>query len=344
MTLCLTLEAQQSPLPAAEFWTRFPNVTFDAHPGTAFVKTSARHDYEVQFGPGDRLTHAEFELSGDAASDDALWSGLFEVMQAGYLVVSEDGFVAAASGADVAGLAIDDPVIEHPATPEELRDFLFGEDEEIEPETPGLSDLLVERGYRAAKGEFGPILRKTLWDANLHVEIEPSGRGDSFSFDAAPGLAISFFDPRFAVLMQRCFEDCPKGLSSLPWRKLRQDKSGCLAGGADSPFTAFPVGLETELEGAWPHRISLGALLDLIDGLAGWHALSEALFIGDLFPYTITFEERWVYLYLAFRAGETPEDMAARFASWKADHPMGMPQETVLTPEVAAAFVKAAQD
>ena len=91
------------------------------HPGTAFVETSARQGYEVQFGPGDRLTHAAFELSGDAASDDALWSGLFELMQAGYLVVSEDGFVAAANGADVAGLAIDDPVIEHPATPDRIE-------------------------------------------------------------------------------------------------------------------------------------------------------------------------------------------------------------------------------
>ena len=258
-------------------------------------------------------------------------------------MVSEDGFVAAADGADVAGLAIDDPVIEHPATPDELRNFLFGEDEEFEPETPGLSDLFARRGYLAAKGKYGPVLRKTLWDANLHVEIEPAGRGDSLSFDAAPGLAISFYDPRFAVLMQRCFEDCPKGLESLPRRKLRQDKKGYLAGGADSPFAAFPAGLETELEGAWPHRISLGALLDLIDGMAGWQSLSEALFIGDLFPFVITYEELWAYLYLAFRDGEAPKDMASRFATWKAEYPMCMPQETVLTPEVAAAFLKAAQ-
>ena len=59
--------------------------------------------------------------------------------------------------------------------------------------------------------------------------------------------------------------------------------------------------------------------------------------------FVITYEELWVYLYLAFRDGEAPEDMAARFASWKAEYPMGMPKETVLTPEVAAAFLKAAQ-
>ncbi len=348
MSMIVVAHATETGLPEKEFWTCFDVVEFGKKPSTALVKTNTGNAYEVMFESDANMLWASFEMPLSAAADNEIWTALYELMSKGY-AIEESGFIALADGKTLDKtqpshpdhVDYDNPVINHPETPDALMKFITGEEDADNIDNPELHQIFLSRGFKPMRGESPHTLGKNLFD-KVDIKFSPSCRlmDTNATWDKTSGFTLDIVGQDFALLFGQLSSDCPEELLPFKDRNLGSNPDGYLIGSAASGFCTHPVDENTEVQGAGTYH-RFGDLLDHIDAINDWATLRNSIFIGMLSPYGIIFQGIWIYLYTSYRAGLTIKQTQADFDNWLVnERPNGIYKSVALKEEQIDAFNK----